>query len=71
MYWEGKRIIHKQFGKGIVICDTNGEKLVRFDNKPPKNVGMYVCTPDFKDYEYVRWVYKKDFKKIDDKAGDN
>lgn len=64
MIWHNRRIKHKKFGEGICIVDTVGDDmLVKFDNKPPVNEGRHICG-HYNDYEYIRWVYKKDCKSL-------
>lgn len=64
MIWHNRRIKHKKFGEGICITDTVGDTMiVKFDNKPPVNEGMHMCC-HCDDYEYIRWVYKKDCKSL-------
>lgn len=65
MIWHGRRIKHKKFGEGICEADTVGDTMiVKFDIKPPANEGMHLCDPSANDFEYLRWVNKKDCKNL-------
>lgn len=65
MIWTGRRIRHNRLGEGICEVDTVGDRMiVKFDVKPPADVGEPLCDPNANDYEYIRWVYKKECKSL-------